>query len=329
VAALCAPLLGDACAVVLEPGAAPERAAVVPAVPPALAAHLPPAAGEVVLAPLVARGIRFGVLAAAALGPRRLGPRELRLARALADRVALAVDAARLLHAALGAQRDSEQARGLLDAFFAAAPAGLAFFDGDVRYLQVNDVLAEASGAPPGAHVGRRPSEVLGAFGQELEELLREVLASGPARPGPRPRRARRRRATAARTCASTPVRLADGPPAGVGVVATDVTARVEADRARGRLLDRAALMAEAAEALDADLDYERTLQAIAEIPTGRVATWAVGGRARHARRARGRGRRPPRSRPRRRGPGTGRAPAGPRRPRPAGGDDDVVCTRS
>ena len=67
----------------------------------------------------------------------------------------------------------------LLDALWAHAPVGLAFWDDDLRYRRVNAALAEFDGVPVDDHLGRRPGEVLGPqAGGALEEALRRVQAT-------------------------------------------------------------------------------------------------------------------------------------------------------
>jgi PAS domain S-box-containing protein len=49
----------------------------------------------------------------------------------------------------------------LLREVIAQAPVGVALFDADLRYVEVNERLAEMNGCPVEAHVGRRPEELL------------------------------------------------------------------------------------------------------------------------------------------------------------------------
>jgi diguanylate cyclase (GGDEF)-like protein/PAS domain S-box-containing protein len=63
--------------------------------------------------------------------------------------------------------------------FFAAAPAGLAILDPDLRYVQVNDALAKINGQSPDAHKGKTLQDVAPAFASVIEPLIRRVLATG------------------------------------------------------------------------------------------------------------------------------------------------------
>ncbi|MFA6901434.1 MAG: PAS domain-containing protein, partial [Desulfurivibrionaceae bacterium] len=69
-----------------------------------------------------------------------------------------------------------------MDSFFVEAPAGLALFDRECRYVRINKTLAEISGHSVADHLGRRPREVLPApAAAEIEEGLKRVLATGEA----------------------------------------------------------------------------------------------------------------------------------------------------
>ncbi len=90
------------------------------------------------------------------------------------------------------------EANALLDVIFAKAPIGLAFWDRDLRFVRVNDRLAEINGLPVADHLGRRPDELLPDIAdvptlmERWRELLRtgealhgvEIVGSTPARPG-------------------------------------------------------------------------------------------------------------------------------------------------
>ncbi len=68
-----------------------------------------------------------------------------------------------------------------LNAFFTAAPAGLAILDRDLRYVQLNDTLAAMNGPSVAEHIGRTVHEVLPALAPAVEPILRHILAKGEA----------------------------------------------------------------------------------------------------------------------------------------------------
>lgn len=134
----------------------------------------------------------------------------------------------------------SAPAPDLLAVLLDGAGVGVAVMDGDGRFRQVNDRMAEINGRPAEEHVGRHYGEIL----PELEDVLRPWIERVVATREPVST------VVAGDTAASRgrrwqvsylPVDTGDGP--GVGVVLMDVSAREEAVReARRRLRQQAAL---------------------------------------------------------------------------------------
>ncbi len=130
---------------------------------------------------------------------------------------------------------------GLLDVIFEHAPVGLALLDTDVRYVRVNDRLAEINGVPGREHVGKTIAELLPDLPPQVHddvarvarkgEPLIDIAVSGvtPAQPG------NKREFLAS----YWPVRSAGDEVIGVGIVVTEVTERRAAERALREQTDR------------------------------------------------------------------------------------------
>ena len=242
------------------------------------------------IVPLVVRGVAVGAITfLSAESGRQYTESDVRLGEELARRAALAVDNARLYREMKRAFQGSEEARALLDTLFDTAPVGLGFFDLEFRYARVNAALAEINGIPIEAHIGRRVREVVpgvevGSYLQNVLETGRPVLdveVSGetPAFPGE----------VRHWLVSYYPVR-SDGEIVGLGAVVTEITERRRAEEERGRLLaaerraraaaelaqERLTFLAEASSVLSSSLDYEATLQRVAELAVPRLADWAV-----------------------------------------------------
>jgi PAS domain S-box-containing protein len=135
-------------------------------------------------------------------------------------------------------ERERDESLAQLGTLFRTAPIGLGFLDMGLRYVRVNDVLADINGVSPEGHVGRRPREVLGPVGIEVEKLMRRVLETGEP--------LEKRETTTedlgmtgeARVLAGSfyPVRTTDDRVLGLGIMIEDVTDRRLADEERGRL---------------------------------------------------------------------------------------------
>ncbi len=74
---------------------------------------------------------------------------------------------------------DQKRTEARLDALVRSAPVGIGLLDSELRYLEVNDVLAELNGLPREAHLGRKFPEILPALATFAVPLLRRVLETG------------------------------------------------------------------------------------------------------------------------------------------------------
>ena len=96
------------------------------------------------------------------------------------DEVALVQDcAARLWNAVLRARADARfraQANEL-ESIFAAAPVGLCVLDLELRYVRMNERLAEFSGVSAAEYIGKTPEETLPQFEGQGAPILQRVLA--------------------------------------------------------------------------------------------------------------------------------------------------------
>jgi signal transduction histidine kinase/CheY-like chemotaxis protein len=83
------------------------------------------------------------------------------------------------LEEATSARRDTTVAERLLDEVLVQAPVGIAVFDREMRYVRLNQAVADIHGVPIEAHLGKRPGEVLRTLGDMKEPLLERVLRTG------------------------------------------------------------------------------------------------------------------------------------------------------
>ena len=66
-----------------------------------------------------------------------------------------------------------------IENIYRIAPIGMCMFDRDLRYIRVNDQLAEINGIPAHEHLGRTPGEVVPDLAEQAESVLRRVMESG------------------------------------------------------------------------------------------------------------------------------------------------------
>jgi formate hydrogenlyase transcriptional activator len=67
----------------------------------------------------------------------------------------------------------------LLAAYFSSSTVGLCILDADLRYLAINQRLAEMNGIPAASHLGKTVREVLGDFADMVEPGFRKVVSTG------------------------------------------------------------------------------------------------------------------------------------------------------
>jgi PAS domain S-box-containing protein len=217
---------------------------------------------------LTARGRTFGAISLlSGESARRFGPEDLELAEELARRAALAVDNARLYGEAQSAAGAMEESLALLDAVLASAPVGIGFWDTDLRFVRVNQALAEINGLPAEEHVGKTLGEVIPELAPQLEPIYRQVLETGepfmhheatamlPSTPGDL-----RHWLTS-----YYPVTTAGGETRGLGAVILEITDRKRAEDERARRVHQQAVVAELGQAALEGRGLARLMQEAAD----------------------------------------------------------------
>jgi PAS domain S-box-containing protein len=115
-----------------------------------------------------------------------------------------------------------------LERLYATAPVGLGFLDTELRFVRVNERLAQIDGATVQAHIGRRLSDIVPEVAASVESVYDDVIATGvavierelrastPALPG-EPR---------AWQVSAYPLKHPDGTVLGVTIAVSDITER-------------------------------------------------------------------------------------------------------
>lgn len=137
-------------------------------------------------------------------------------------------------------QAQLQQQLAEIEAIYQSAPIGLNFLDPDLRFVRINQRLAEINGLPIEAHLGRTLHEVLPNLADTTESLLRHILETGepllnveiqgetPAQPGVQ------------RTWVESFLPLKDGDRIiGISTVCQEITERKQAEVEREQLLER------------------------------------------------------------------------------------------
>lgn len=134
-------------------------------------------------------------------------------------------------------ERELALRQARFDAFFAAAPAAMFIFDDQLRFVQVNEKLAETTGPSIAEHLGNTVREVVPEMVHTLEPMLQQILATNEpflnievsgttlSQPG----------VLRYWLASYFPLPGENGEPIGVGGVAVEITDRKQAEQERDR----------------------------------------------------------------------------------------------
>ena len=150
-----------------------------------------------------------------------------------------------------------------LQSFFQAATAGLALFDKDLRYVQVNDTLAEMNGLSVEDHLGKTVWEVVPGIAPTAELSLQKVFASGEPVLNLELNGETRGQPGVQRNWLASyfPIAGTDGSPEGVGALVVEITRRKRAEEEL--LLKNALLSAQQEVSIDGILAVDSEGKAI------------------------------------------------------------------
>lgn len=111
---------------------------------------------------------------------------EIALLQAVAAQIWPTIEQTRAVQA-LRAQEEQTRAAqatirrqlGEIEAIYQAAPIGLCFVDTDLKYVRINERLAQINGASVAAHIGHTLREILPELADDVEQIYRQVIESG------------------------------------------------------------------------------------------------------------------------------------------------------
>ncbi|MEG4068848.1 PAS domain S-box protein [Microcoleus sp. Pol11C2] len=130
--------------------------------------------------PLKARGRVMGSITCfTSKFGRRYSAEDMAMLEDLAYRVAIALDNARLYTEAQEALSQTSESFALIDSLLEASPLAICFLDSEMRFIRINQVLAELNGLPIEQHLGQDFRQLLPEHAAKFAPIIQQVLATG------------------------------------------------------------------------------------------------------------------------------------------------------
>ncbi len=181
---------------------------------------------SMMIAPFLVRGTVVGAMSFYSLSaPFMFSEVHIDFARRLSASISTALENARLYDALKESEQVSRNRLSQLEAIYSTAPVGLCFIDTDLRFVNINERLAEMTGLPAEKHIGRTIREVLPQLADIVEPYFK--LSIETARPTENVEfRSVRKKRDRCWLGSFYPVRGAAGNIIGVNAVVQEITAR-------------------------------------------------------------------------------------------------------
>ena len=130
--------------------------------------------------PMTARGRVLGAISCfTSQSGRRYNSEDLAMLEDLAYHVAIALDNARLYTEAQEALAQTSESFALIDSMLEASPLGICFLDRQMRFIRINQVLAELNALPAEQHLGQDYRQLLPESAAKFAPLIQQVLETG------------------------------------------------------------------------------------------------------------------------------------------------------
>ncbi|MEG4999943.1 PAS domain S-box protein [Microcoleus sp. B4-D4] len=130
--------------------------------------------------PLLARGRVIGAITCfTSKSGSRYNSQDMAMLEDLAYHVAFALDNARLYAEAQQALSQTAQSFALIDSLLEASPLAICFVDREMRFIRINQVLAELNGLSAGQHIGQDFRQLFPESAHKFAPIIQQVLDSG------------------------------------------------------------------------------------------------------------------------------------------------------
>ncbi|MEZ2248463.1 PAS domain S-box protein [Microcoleus sp.] len=136
--------------------------------------------GSQACVPMTARGRVIGAITCfTSESDRHYNSADLAMLEDLAYHVALGLDNARLYAEAQQALAQTSESFALIDSLLEASPLGICFLDREMRYIRINQVLAELNGLSAEQHLGQDFRQLLPESAAQYAWIIQQVIDTG------------------------------------------------------------------------------------------------------------------------------------------------------
>ncbi|HEY9873538.1 MAG TPA: PAS domain S-box protein, partial [Candidatus Obscuribacterales bacterium] len=196
----------------------------------------------------------------------------LSIIRDISERKIAEAEREQLLARERQARAEGEKAQQQLITIFETSPIGIGFLDQEQRFVAINEALAEINGLSREQHLGHTIPELFGVSDPGLVELFQTLYTTGNPFISPQlavnvPGRDDRR--PGYYNVYYLPTASQDGGVEGVLVYVVDVTERVRLEQAQQYLFEASTVLA-------SSLDYQTTLEQLAQLTVPKLADWCT-----------------------------------------------------
>ncbi|MBE9184697.1 PAS domain S-box protein [Microcoleus sp. LEGE 07076] len=130
--------------------------------------------------PILARGRVMGAVTCfTSKSGSRYNSQDMAMLEDLAYHVAFALDNARLYAEAQQALSQTAQSFALIDSLLEASPLAICFLDREMRFIRINQVLAELNGLSAAQHLGKDFRQLFPESAPKFALIIQQVLDSG------------------------------------------------------------------------------------------------------------------------------------------------------
>ncbi|WP_334899145.1 PAS domain S-box protein [Nostoc sp.] len=160
-------------------------------------------------------------------------------------------------------KQELAQKQQLLDAFIASAPIGITLLDSQLRFLVINEALAEINGVSAAEHFGKTLREIVPDLAPQQEQIFQHVLTTGESVLDFEVSGKTAKFPGVERTWLASyfPIQSRTSQPIGIGIIIVEITDRKQTQEALKQQLRQTVLLKQITQQIRQSLDTKKIFQ--------------------------------------------------------------------